>query len=164
MRQCNMTTYTDANFNCEIQFRNFTNYLPWMISPRFPKAGLGDHNFCRNPDSTAGGPWCYNSEGNSPRWENCGLPDCNSLNCELFNFFTFCHSYTQIRHFQISIEADICSNLHINRKPFSWEIYEGNTFAVEDGDAFKVSQSTTHHEGTANRAIDGDSNGDYSRK
>lgn len=37
--------------------------------------GLGDHNYCRNPDGGTG-PWCYNSEGTSPRWEYCDIPEC----------------------------------------------------------------------------------------
>ncbi|KAL5267932.1 hypothetical protein ACHWQZ_G004848 [Mnemiopsis leidyi] len=44
----------------------------------FPNAGLGDHNYCRNPDGEPGGPWCYNSHGTSPRWEYCGIPYCDA--------------------------------------------------------------------------------------
>ncbi|XP_063675247.1 plasminogen-like [Bolinopsis microptera] len=43
---------------------------------KFPDAGLGDHNYCRNPESEDTGPWCYNSEGTKPRWKGCGIPDC----------------------------------------------------------------------------------------
>ncbi|KAL5261436.1 hypothetical protein ACHWQZ_G007216 [Mnemiopsis leidyi] len=41
----------------------------------YPNAGLGDHNYCRNPDNEQG-PWCYNGEGTSPRWEFCEIPFC----------------------------------------------------------------------------------------
>ncbi|XP_063686859.1 plasminogen-like [Bolinopsis microptera] len=41
---------------------------------RYPNAGLDD-NYCRNPDGEAG-PWCYNAEGTSPRWELCDVPRC----------------------------------------------------------------------------------------
>jgi len=35
---------------------------------------IGDHNYCRNPDSEEG-PWCYTTDPNS-RWEYC---DCGML-------------------------------------------------------------------------------------
>ena len=43
--------------------------------PRFPGFGLGDHNYCRNPDEGEG-PWCYNSVTGEPRWDYCYVPDC----------------------------------------------------------------------------------------
>jgi integrin beta 3 len=48
--------------------------------PRYPNSGLGDHNFCRNPDGEPGGPWCYNSHGTKPRWRYCPVPDCDATN------------------------------------------------------------------------------------
>ena len=53
-----------------------------ISSPRFPDAGLGDHNYCRNPDNAAEGPWCYNSQGRDPRWDYCGVSDCIKLKSE----------------------------------------------------------------------------------
>lgn len=38
----------------------------------YPDAGLGGHNFCRNPDGEAG-PWCYTTDAAS-RWELCDVP------------------------------------------------------------------------------------------
>ena len=37
--------------------------------------GLGDHNFCRNPDGEPGGPWCYTTDP-QVRWAYCGVPKC----------------------------------------------------------------------------------------
>lgn len=37
--------------------------------------GLGNHNFCRNPDGD-GSPWCYIYKGNQIVWEYCSLPKC----------------------------------------------------------------------------------------
>jgi len=41
------------------------------------KEGSGlDENYCRNPDRSEGA-WCYNGEGNNPRWEYCDIPRCH---------------------------------------------------------------------------------------
>ncbi|XP_056137817.1 salivary plasminogen activator gamma isoform X2 [Lampris incognitus] len=37
--------------------------------------GLGNHNFCRNPDNDAT-PWCYVYKGARLDWEHCSLPRC----------------------------------------------------------------------------------------
>ena len=39
---------------------------------KYPLAGVGGHNFCRNPDG-APEPWCYTTEENGPRSEKCNV-------------------------------------------------------------------------------------------
>ena len=39
----------------------------------FPDAGLGDHNYCRNPDSRSGGAYCYIANGGR---NYCDVPTC----------------------------------------------------------------------------------------
>ena len=42
----------------------------------YPDSGLGDHNFCRNPDGEPDGPWCYTTDP-SVRWALCSqIPEC----------------------------------------------------------------------------------------
>lgn len=36
----------------------------------FPDSGIGDHNYCRNPDDDQGGIWCYTTDPNH-RWDHC---------------------------------------------------------------------------------------------
>ncbi|KAL5253738.1 hypothetical protein ACHWQZ_G013495 [Mnemiopsis leidyi] len=37
---------------------------------------VGNHNYCRNPTSASGGPWCYTTDPNT-RWEYCDIPKCS---------------------------------------------------------------------------------------
>jgi len=39
---------------------------------KFPNGGLGDHNYCRDPDGKSKMIWCYTTDSKS-RWEYCDL-------------------------------------------------------------------------------------------
>merc|ERR1712050_130661 len=48
---------------------------PHVRTPEnYPEKGLGDHNYCRNPDGEEKGAWCYTTDPNQ-RWEYCTCPD-----------------------------------------------------------------------------------------
>jgi hypothetical protein len=46
-----------------------------MTSAQYPTSGLGNHNYCRNPNNQPGGAWCYTSNTDIP-WEYCDVPVC----------------------------------------------------------------------------------------
>lgn len=48
-----------------------------ITAQKNPLADL-EFNFCRNPDSDGGGPWCYTTDP-EVRWEHCNPPSCTGL-------------------------------------------------------------------------------------
>jgi len=46
---------------------------------RYPRAGLGGHNFCRNPDGGEGA-WCFSTD-ETMRWELCEVGEPSQLAC-----------------------------------------------------------------------------------
>ena len=73
-----ITPPIDTWLNLDLEFTICTTIIlgSIIILFRFEEFGLGDHNYCRNPDNEPEGPWCYNGEGRDPRWEYCGIPHC----------------------------------------------------------------------------------------
>ncbi|CAG0897519.1 unnamed protein product [Darwinula stevensoni] len=70
---------TKSGLPCQPWLRNSPNDLVPLHSLKkwkFPDELHPSHNFCRNPDADAGGPWCYNGAGTDPRWEHCDVPSC----------------------------------------------------------------------------------------
>lgn len=50
--------------------------MPWhhtMTVFDYPDAGLGGHNYCRNPTGRESGPWCYTTDYPDVEWEECDV-------------------------------------------------------------------------------------------
>ena len=61
--------YTISGKAC--QMWNVQSPHSHSVSPdNYPDAGLGNHNYCRNPLNHSGGLWCYTTDQNT-RWEEC---------------------------------------------------------------------------------------------
>jgi hypothetical protein len=62
-------TKSKSGLNCQ----KWTSQSPHghiRTNDNYPGLGVGDHNFCRNPDGETGGIWCYTTDSNV-RWEFC---------------------------------------------------------------------------------------------
>ncbi|RLV88238.1 hypothetical protein DV515_00015523 [Chloebia gouldiae] len=59
---------------------NSDGLVNWMYSGQREDAaelGLGNHNYCRNPDNDSK-PWCHVLRGNQLTWEYCNVPTCST--------------------------------------------------------------------------------------
>ena len=65
---------TSSGFTCQ----KWTEQSPQSheITPdKFGDKGIGDHNYCRNPEEKFDITWCYTTDP-SVRWDSCDVPTC----------------------------------------------------------------------------------------
>lgn len=70
----NNVSKTTSGKTCQNWTARYPHKTGNHTDEKFPKADLGNHNFCRNPDNKKTGSWCYTEDPNK-RWESCGFPD-----------------------------------------------------------------------------------------
>ena len=61
---------TRSGLPCQLWSHQWPHAHTYAVS-KFPDAGLGGHNFCRNPDGDPDGPWCFTMA--EARWEYCDV-------------------------------------------------------------------------------------------
>jgi len=59
-------SFTEQGYECAAWDDESTHAHKW--------SSVGSHNYCRNPDGEATGPWCY--VNNEEKWDFCGVPKC----------------------------------------------------------------------------------------
>ena len=65
-----MVSRTKEGVQCQ-RWSDQAPHLHQKTHGRFPRAGLGGHNFCRNPDGNTGA-WCFTTD-ESKRWDFCDV-------------------------------------------------------------------------------------------
>jgi hypothetical protein len=68
---------TVGGFTCQ-KWSVQTPFTHTRTPANYPNAGLGDHNYCRNPDGQAGSQekaWCYTTNP-AKQWDYCNVPVC----------------------------------------------------------------------------------------
>jgi len=55
--------------------QNWRSSYPHSNINTYSGEGIGNHNYCRNPDNDPNGPWCYTTDRNR-KWDYCGVPKC----------------------------------------------------------------------------------------
>merc|ERR1711924_587072 len=73
-----LMTFTMSGRTCQ----KWTSANPWKdaldMAPTLDN-GIGNHNYCRNPDESMEKPWCYTMDPNSAhKKEACNIPACPS--------------------------------------------------------------------------------------
>jgi len=70
-----LVTSTTSGRTCQ----NWLDKKPHEIGIKpTKKNGLGNHNFCRNPDKSFEKPWCYTMDPNTEK-EECEIPVCGGM-------------------------------------------------------------------------------------
>ncbi|XP_072017805.1 plasminogen-like [Amphiura filiformis] len=96
--ECFTNTFEALNYRGSVSFtrnnqtcQKWTSHTPHShqhITPGlYPEAGLGDHNYCRNPFDDPNGPWCYTTDPDV-RYEYCDVGEpstvCNYADPECY--------------------------------------------------------------------------------
>ncbi|CAG0904427.1 unnamed protein product, partial [Darwinula stevensoni] len=70
---------TKSGYRCQQWMTRIPNALRedfYWKAKSFPDDLHPSHNFCRNPDGSWKGPWCYNGDGTDPERDDCDIEYC----------------------------------------------------------------------------------------
>jgi len=72
-----LVTSTFSGRTCQ----KWTEQKPWPVTQTLSSdTGLGNHNYCRNPDASQPMPWCYTLDTNAEhKIETCAIPECPAV-------------------------------------------------------------------------------------
>nr|XP_004226137.1 plasminogen-like [Ciona intestinalis] len=104
--------------------RSGLNCINWKLSIfnwEEGEYGLGDHNYCRNPDQDKLGVWCY-VEGTETNFEYCDLPSCDTEPQQLPLHELECGKMDLIPGFLPKIYGGRFSSQHFN-SPWQVSLY-----------------------------------------
>jgi len=68
---------TKSGKTCQAWDQQSPHTHPVFTEENKQESGLGEHNYCRNPNEP-GGVWCYTTDSDK-RWEYCPVPFCEAL-------------------------------------------------------------------------------------
>ena len=84
---------------------------PHSFLPRRNKKKDLRENYCRNPDNSSSGPWCFTSDP-SLRHQRCGIPQCSQGTTH-----THRHTHTLTRCLHTHNDAHTCRKTHCRLTP-----------------------------------------------
>lgn len=90
------TMNTTANGKTCQRWSAQTPHTHSRTDANYPGTGLGNHNYCRNPDGQSNGAWCYTTDA-KVRWEYCDVPDCKDDPTTLNEYFEYKITWTATR-------------------------------------------------------------------
>ena len=73
----NNQSKTSSGLTCQNWTSQFPHKNTQYTSAKYPDADLGNHNFCRNPQKSKKGAWCFTNDPDV-RMEHCGFMDHNN--------------------------------------------------------------------------------------
>ncbi|XP_006882836.1 PREDICTED: plasminogen-like isoform X2 [Elephantulus edwardii] len=76
---------TRTGLDCQ-RWSDTTPHKPNYYPEKYPLEGL-EENYCRNPDDSESGPWCYTTDPKT-RYDYCNIPECEEecMHCNGVNY------------------------------------------------------------------------------
>lgn len=73
-----LVTSTMSGRTCQKWLNDKPQKIPAAVKDAGDDAGIGNHNFCRNPDDSMAKPWCFTMDPTKEK-EECDIPKCQGM-------------------------------------------------------------------------------------